>query len=116
MLSLNIIPKRTTKYLLFPFPDIHLHAQFGYGENRGPVIAIFIFTLIAAFILLIACINFINLSTAKASSRSREIGIRKVAGADRKSMIIQFMSESFTSGNCLPVNCSPSGRVVSESL
>jgi len=88
-------PETTTKYLLFPFPDIHLHAQFGYGENRGPVIAIYIFTLIAAFILLIACINFINLSTAKASSRSREIGIRKVAGADRKSMIIQFMSESF---------------------
>ena len=88
-------PETTTKYLLFPFPDIHLHAQFGYSENRGPVTAIYIFTLIAAFILLIACINFINLSTAKASSRSREIGIRKVAGADRKSMIIQFMSESF---------------------
>jgi len=88
-------PETITKYLLFPFPDIHLHAQFGYGENRGPVTAIYIFTLIAAFILLIACINFINLSTAKASSRSREIGIRKVAGADRKSMIIQFMSESF---------------------
>jgi putative ABC transport system permease protein len=88
-------PETTTKYLLFPFLDIHLNAQFGYGENRGPVIAIFIFSLIAAFILLIACINFINLSTAKASSRSREIGIRKVAGADRKSLIIQFMSESF---------------------
>jgi putative ABC transport system permease protein len=88
-------PETNTKYLLFPFPDIHLHAQFGYGENRGPVIAIFIFTLIAAFILIIACINFINLSTAKASARSREIGIRKVAGADRRSMIIQFMSESF---------------------
>jgi predicted permease len=88
-------PETTTKYLLFPFPDIHLHAQFGYGESRGPVIALYIFTLIAAFILLIACINFINLSTAKASSRSREIGIRKAAGADRKSMIIQFMSESF---------------------
>ncbi len=92
---LEYSPQTTTKYLLFPFPDIHLHAQFGYGENRGPVISLYIFTLIAAFILLIACINFINLSTAKASSRSREIGIRKVAGADRKSMIIQFMSESF---------------------
>ncbi len=87
-------PETTTKYLLFPFPDIHLHAQFGYGENRGPVIAIMIFALIAVFVLLIACINFINLATAKASSRSKEIGIRKVAGADRKSMIFQFMSES----------------------
>ncbi len=92
---LEHIPQTTNKYLLFPFTDIHLHAQFGYGENRGPVTAIYIFTLIAAFILLIACINFINLSTAKASSRSKEIGIRKVAGADRSSMIIQFMSESF---------------------
>ena len=92
---LEHIPQTTNKYLLFPFTDIHLHAQFGYGENRGPVTAIYIFTLIAAFILLIACINFINLSTAKASSRSKEIGIRKVAGADRKTMIVQFMSESF---------------------
>ena len=92
---LEHIPQTTNKYLLFPFTDIHLHAQFGYGENRGPVTAIYIFTLIAAFILLIACINFINLSTAKASSRSKEIGIRKVAGADRSSMIIQFMSKSF---------------------
>lgn len=92
---LEYLPQTTTKYVLFPFQDIHLHSQFGYGENRGPVIAILIFTLIAVFILLIACFNFINLATAKASSRSKEIGIRKVAGADRKSMIIQFMSESF---------------------
>jgi predicted permease len=92
---LEYLPQTTTKYVLFPFQDIHLHSQFGYGENRGPVIAILIFTLIAVFILLIACFNFINLATAKASSRSKEIGIRKVAGADRKSMIFQFMSESF---------------------
>ena len=88
-------PQTTTKFLLFPFLEIHLHSQFGFGENKGPVIVIYIFTLIAVFVLLIACINFINLSTAKASSRSKEIGIRKVAGADRKTMIVQFMSESF---------------------
>lgn len=92
---LEYLPQTRTKYLLFPFTDIHLHSQFGYGEDRGPVIAILIFTLIAVFVLLIACFNFINLATAKASSRSKEIGIRKVAGADRKSMILQFMSESF---------------------
>jgi predicted permease len=91
---LEHIPETTTKYLLFPFLDIHLHSQFGYEVSKGPVIVIYIFTIIAIFILLIACFNFINLSTAKASSRSKEIGIKKVAGAERRTMIIQFMSES----------------------
>ena len=87
-------PETTTKYLLFPLLDIHLHQQFGFKETKGPVIIVFIFTLIAIFILLIACINFINLSTARAASRAKEIGIKKVAGADQMSMIIQFMLES----------------------
>lgn len=87
-------PTTTTKFSVFPFLDIHLHSQFGFKETRGPVIVIYIFSLIAVFVLLIACINFINLSTAKASSRSKEIGIRKVVGADRQTMIVQFMSES----------------------
>jgi predicted permease len=87
-------PEMTTKYSLFPLLDIHLHGQFGFKETKGPVIVVTIFTLIAIFILLIACINFINLSTAKASGRGKEIGIKKVAGADQFSMIIQFMLES----------------------
>ncbi|HKK42561.1 MAG TPA: ABC transporter permease [Bacteroidales bacterium] len=87
-------PETTTKYSLFPLLDIHLHGQFGFYETRGPVIAIAIFSLIAIFIILIACINFINLSTAKASTRGKEIGIKKVAGADRASMILQFLLES----------------------
>jgi putative ABC transport system permease protein len=87
-------PRTTTKFVLFPLLDIHLRSQFGFGENKGPVIAVLIFSLIALFVLLIACINFINLSTAKASSRGKEIGIKKVAGADQISMIIQFMLES----------------------
>ena len=86
--------RSTNKFMLFPLFDIHLRSQFGFTENRGPVIAVTIFTLIAIFILLIACINFINLSTAKASARGKEIGIKKVAGADQMSMIIQFMFES----------------------
>jgi ABC-type antimicrobial peptide transport system permease subunit len=84
----------TTKFNLFPLLDIHLHGQFGFKETRGQVIAVSIFILIAVFILLIACINFINLSTAKASGRGKEIGIKKVAGADQMSMIVQFMLES----------------------
>lgn len=87
-------PETTTKFLLFPMLDIHLHGQFGFEENNGPMIAIYVFTLIAVFVLLIACFNFINLSTAKATSRAKEIGIKKVAGADRKTLMIQFMSES----------------------
>ena len=91
---LEYLPQTTTKYLLFPLLDIHLHAQFGYQVNNGPVITVISFTLIAVFIILIACINFINLSTAKASGRTKEIGIKKVAGADQKTMILQFMLES----------------------
>lgn len=92
---LEYLPETTTKYLLFPLLDIHLHAQFGYEISKGPVIAVLIFTLVAVFILLIACFNFINLSTAKASGRTKEIGIKKVTGADQKTLIIQFMFESF---------------------
>ena len=91
---LEYYPETTTKFLLFPLLAIHLHGQFGFEENNGPVTVIYIFTLIAVFVLLIACFNFINLSTAKASSRAKEIGIKKVAGADRKALMIQFMSES----------------------
>jgi putative ABC transport system permease protein len=91
---LDNYPETTTKFSLFPLLDIHLHGQFGFKETRGPVIVLSIFTFIAIFILLIACINFINLSTAKASGRGKEIGIKKISGADQKSLILQFMLES----------------------
>ena len=87
-------PETTTKYVLFPLLDIHLHAQFGFEISKGPVIVVYIFSLIALFVLLIACINFINLSTAKAAGRAKEIGIKKVTGADQKTLIMQFMLES----------------------
>jgi len=87
-------PETNTKFSVFPILDIHLHGQFGFKETKGPVIVVTIFTLISIFVLLIACINFINLSTAKATGRGKEIGIKKVAGADRMSMIIQFLLES----------------------
>ncbi len=92
---LEYTPETTTKYMVFPLLDIHLYAQFGYGRNNGPVTSVYIFSLIAIFVLLIACINFINLSTAKASMRAKEIGIKKVSGADRGTLIVQFMLESF---------------------
>jgi len=88
------LPETTTKYSIFPLTDIHLHGQFGYTESKGPVIVVMIFSLIAFFILLIACINFINLATARAASRGKEIGIKKVSGSDKSSLILQFMLES----------------------
>jgi putative ABC transport system permease protein len=87
-------PQTTTKFLLFPLADIHLHGQFGFTETKGPVTSVYIFGLIGVFILLIACINFINLSTAKASARAKEIGIKKATGAGRMAIFRQFMLES----------------------
>ena len=92
---LEYIPETITKYMLLPLLDIHLHGQFGFEISKGPVIVVSIFALIAVFVLLIACINFINLATAKAAGRAKEIGIKKVAGASQKTLIIQFMLESF---------------------
>jgi putative ABC transport system permease protein len=87
-------PQTTTKFVLFPLADIHLHGQFGFTETKGPVTSVYIFGLIGVFILLIACINFINLSTAKASVRAKEIGIKKATGAGRMAIFRQFMLES----------------------
>jgi ABC-type antimicrobial peptide transport system permease subunit len=78
-----------------PITREHLYSK---GENgrlvAGRITTVRLFILIAAFILLIACINFMNLSTARSAKRAREVGIRKVAGALRGSLILQFIGES----------------------
>ncbi|MBN1273936.1 MAG: ABC transporter permease [Candidatus Aminicenantes bacterium] len=84
-------PKSTSRLFLQPVTDIHLHRLHG----GGPIIYIYIFSSIAALILLIACINFMNLSTAKAGGRAKEIGMRKVVGGQRWDVIKQFFGESF---------------------
>jgi putative ABC transport system permease protein len=82
-------------YYLQPLRKIHLtsHLESELRPN-GSLRAVYIFGLVAAFILLIACINFINLSTARSTERAKEVGIRKTFGSDRQSLINQFLVES----------------------
>ena len=85
----------TTTLALTKFSGVYLHDTFNHGTRTGGKEAyVKLFSLIALFILVIACINFMNLSTAKASGRMKEVGIKKVVGAGRINLIIQFLSES----------------------
>ena len=80
---------------LQPFQDAYLHSNFVDGEiSGGRIEYVRLFSIVAIFILVIACINFMNLTTARAAKRSKEIGIRKVAGAVRGILVRQFLSEA----------------------
>ncbi|HEY9117001.1 MAG TPA: FtsX-like permease family protein, partial [Roseivirga sp.] len=82
-------------YFLQPIADIHLRSDnYGGFEPEGDITYVYIFTAIAAFILVIACINFMNLSTARSANRAKEVGLRKVMGSVRGQLIFQFISES----------------------
>lgn len=81
-------------YVLQPFADIHLYSDFTYLTDRKAIRNVYIFSVIGFLILLIACINFINLSTVHSLKRSKEIGIRKVIGALKSSLTFQFLFES----------------------
>lgn len=83
-----------TQFMLNPLVDIHLHSYFGYSQNAGPIVYVYIISAIAAFVLLIACINFMNLSTARSANRAKEVGLRKVVGAVKNNLIGQFYCES----------------------
>ena len=81
---------------LFPMKDWYLRGNFENGKQVGGRIKyVWLFGIIGAFVLLLACINFMNLSTARSEKRSKEVGIRKSIGSQRRQLIYQFLSESF---------------------
>ncbi|HVV56479.1 MAG TPA: ABC transporter permease, partial [Mucilaginibacter sp.] len=82
---------------LQPLADVHLYsANIGSRfVNQGDIKYVYIFSAIALFIILLACINFMNLATAQSVKRAREVGIRKVLGSERKQLIGQFLAEAF---------------------
>ncbi|MCP4728429.1 MAG: FtsX-like permease family protein [bacterium] len=87
---------KSWEYYLEPLEDIHLRSKLRWGNNPGgDIVYVYVFSSIAFFILLIACVNFMILSTAKSTIRAKEIGVRKVIGSSRVMLIRQFMSESF---------------------
>lgn len=115
----------TESYYLHPLRRLYLSPPW---MDRGPIFYVYIFSAVAVLVLLIACFNFMNLSTARAATRAREVGMRKVLGAHRTNLINQFFSESlffsFVSLTCavlivqliLPAINSLTGRTISLSL
>ncbi|MGZ3845598.1 MAG: ABC transporter permease [Flavisolibacter sp.] len=78
-----------------PIADVHLHSyDIDDGIQKGDVRIVWLFGAIASFILILACINFINLSTAKSANRAKEVGLRKVVGSHRIDLVVQFLVES----------------------
>ena len=82
-------------YGVQPITAIHLHSNLEQEpEELGSMSYIWIFSAVAFFMLLIACINYMNLTTARSARRAKEIGIRKVTGSTKKQLVLQFLSES----------------------
>jgi putative ABC transport system permease protein len=88
-------PGYRTELMMQPFDEMYLHGSFKDGYiSGGRIEYVRLFTLVAVFILLIACINYMNLTTARSLRRAREIGVRKVIGATRGSLVGQFLGEA----------------------
>ena len=88
-------PSTWTSLHMEPLTDIHLKSHLDSEiEENGDIRRVYIFSIIALFVLLIACINYMNLTTARSAVRAREIGVRKVVGAHQSNILMQFLSES----------------------
>jgi putative ABC transport system permease protein len=97
---LGIVPQTANRFdvelFLQPFEDGYLHAQTENGEiSGGRIEYVELLGIVAVFLLLIACINFMNLSTAQSAKRAKEVGIRKVVGAEQWRLVAQFIGEAF---------------------
>src|SRR6266545_1067229 len=99
--NINAVKKRhdpndkVSTYFTFPISKWRLYSDFKDGKNIGGMIEyVRLFTIIALIILLIACVNFMNLSTARSEKRAKEVGVRKTLGSDKKQLILQFFFES----------------------
>jgi ABC-type antimicrobial peptide transport system permease subunit len=100
----NSVPKEAAtemikykeKALLYPMKDWHLYSDFRNGlPDGGRITFVWLFGIVGIFVLLLACINFMNLSTARSGKRAKEVGIRKSIGSLKVQLIYQFLSESF---------------------
>ena len=89
------LAKKKPALFLHPMSNWHLYSEFKNGVNTGGAIQyVWMFGIIGVFVLLLACINFMNLSTARSEKRAKEVGIRKTVGSSRRQLIFQFFSES----------------------
>ncbi|MCW3091923.1 MAG: FtsX-like permease family protein [Ferruginibacter sp.] len=89
--------KGKSSYMLQPLQDIHFYSDDieGNSGKKGNITYIYVFSILGLFVLLIACINYMNITTAGFAARSKEIAVRKVAGASRTNLTGQFLSEAF---------------------
>ncbi|WP_316818364.1 ABC transporter permease [Pedobacter nyackensis] len=91
----EIYTEQRNENFLYPYSDLHLHGKFLNGKNvGGDIERIYLFIALAFGILLIACINFMNMATAKSERRAKEVGIKKTIGATRSSLVSQFLTEA----------------------
>ena len=88
--------KERSNYLLQPLKNVHFYSNDIEGDSgkKGNIIYIYVFSILAIFVLLIASINYMNLTTARFANRAKEIAVRKVAGASRGNLVAQFLSEA----------------------